>query len=182
MSVHDGYTQGYEDGREDGARVDLELTIEYDDVQAMLDDPKREARITGTVLAAELSPNPLTVKEGRFTLFDPDPSRVETWRMRYRMSLLSQEGRQYLFEGHKEIHTNGAGHAWPEMTTLYTTIGETDGSEPGKGMPGTGILHLRPVDFTRLLRSIKVLGVPHHKQGEYRRAFLELFASEMVHF
>jgi cholesterol oxidase len=181
MSVHDGYTQGYEDGREDGTRVDLELTIEYDDVQAMLDDPKREARITGTVLAAELSPNPLTVKEGRFTLFDPDPSRVETWRMRYRMSLLSQEGRQYLFEGHKEIHTNGAGHAWPEMTTLYTTIGETDGSQPGTGMPGTGILHLRPVDFTRLLRSIKVLGVPQRKQGEYRRAFLELFAREMVH-
>jgi len=191
MSVHDGYAQGYEDGREDGARVDLQLTIAYDDVQAMLDDPKREARITGTVQAAELSPNPLTVTEGRFTLFDPDPSRVETWCMRYRMSLLSQEGRQYLFEGHKEIHTNGIGHAWPEMTTLYTTIRETEGSAPGTGMPGaetpgtgmpgTGILHLRPIDFTRLLRSIKVLGVPHQKQGEYRRAFLELFVHEMVH-
>jgi cholesterol oxidase len=159
MSVHDGYAQGYEDGREDGARVDLQLTIAYDDVQAMLDNPKREARITGTVQAAELSPNLLTVTEGRFTLFDPDPSRVETWRMRYRMSLLSQEGRQYLFEGHKEIHTDGIGHAWPEMTTLYTTIRETEGSAPGAGMPGaetpgaglpgTGILHLRPIDFAR---------------------------------
>ena len=92
MSVHDGYAEGYEDGREDGARVDLQLTIEYDDVQAVLDDPKREARITGTVLAPELSPHPLTVTEGSFTLLDPDPSRVETWRMRYRMRLLSQEG------------------------------------------------------------------------------------------
>ena len=176
MSVHDGYAEGYEDGREDGARVDLLLTIEYDDIQAVLDDPEREARISGTVLAPELSPRPLTVTEGRFTLLDPDPSGVETWHMRYRMSLLSEEGRRYLFEGHKEIRTNGARHAWSEMTTLYTRIGEADGSEPG-----TGILHLKPADFTRLVRSIKVPDVPGRKQGEYRRAFLKLFAHEMVH-
>lgn len=177
MSVHDGYAEGYEDGREDDARVDLQLTIEYDNIQAVLDDPKREARITGTVLAPELSPRPLTVTEGRFTLFDPDLSHAETWQMRYRMSLLSQEGTRYLFEGHKEIRTRGAGHAWSEMTTLYTRIrAEADGSEPG-----TGILHLKPADFTRMVRSIKVSDVPRRKQGEYRRAFLELFAREMVH-
>jgi len=177
MSVHHGYAEGYEDGREDEARVDLYLTIEYDDVQAVLDDPKREARITGTVVAPELSPNPLTVTDGRFTLLDPDPSRVETWRMRYQMRLLSQEGERYVFDGHKEVRTNGARHAWSEMTTLYTQIrGTADGSEPG-----TGILHLKPADFARLVRSIKVSGVPHRKQGEYRRAFLGLFAHEMVH-
>ena len=110
-----------------------------------LDDPKREARVTGTVLAPELSARPLTVTEGSFTLLDPDPARVETWHMRYRMRLLSQEGKRYLFEGYKEIRTRGAGHAWSEMTTLYTTITEeADGAEPG-----TGILHLRPADFTQ---------------------------------
>ena len=176
MSVHDGYAEGYEDAREDGARVDLQLTIEYDDVQAVLDDPKREARITGAVLAPELSPHPLTVTEGSFTLLDADPSRVETWRMRYRMHLLSQEGARYLFEGHKEIRPHGAGHAWSEMTTLYTTISEeADGSQPG-----TGILHLKPADFTKLVASIRVSDVPRRRQGEYRRAFLELFAHEMV--
>jgi cholesterol oxidase len=176
MSVHDGYAEGYEDGREDDARVDLQLTIEYDDIQAALDDPKREAMITGTVLAPELSARPLVVTEGRFTLLDPDPSRVETWHMRYRMRLLSEEGKLYLFEGHKEIRTHGAGHAWSEMTTLYTTITGTDGSQPG-----TGILHLKPADFTRMVRSIKVLDVPRRDQGKYRRAFLELFAHEIVH-
>ncbi|MGH3251359.1 MAG: GMC family oxidoreductase, partial [Trebonia sp.] len=176
MSVHDGYAAGYEDGREDDARVDLRLTIAYDDVQEVLDDPKREAVISGTVLAPELSTRPLTVAEGRFTLLDPDPSRSDTWRMRYRMSLLSQEGKRYLFEGHKEIRTRGAGHAWSEMTTLYTTISEAGGPEPG-----TGILHLKPVDFTRLVHSIKVSEVSRRKQGEYRRAFLELFAHEMAH-
>src|ERR1700722_17381601 len=156
MSVHDGYAEGYEDGREDDARVDLLLTIEYDDAQAMLNDPKREARITGTVLAPELSPHPLAVTQGGFTLLDPDLSQVETWRMRYRMHLLSEEGSQYLFEGHKEIHARGAGHAWSEMTTLYTTIRETDGPEPGGSEPGTGILHRKALPFTTIGDSNKV--------------------------
>jgi len=183
MSVHSGYAEGYEDGREDDARVDLQLTIHYDDVQAMLDDPKREATITGTVLAPELSARPLTVTEGStFTLLDPDLSRVETWRMRYRMHLLSEEGRRYLFDGHKEIHSRGAGHAWSEMTTLYTMIREADAPEPDESEPGTGILHLKPADFTRMVRSIKVLEVPRREQQRaYRVAFLELFAHEMVH-
>ncbi|MGH3279394.1 MAG: GMC oxidoreductase, partial [Trebonia sp.] len=168
MSVHGGYAEGYEDGREDGARVDLELTIKYDDVQEVLDNPQREGRISGTVLAPELSERPLAVTEGRFTLFDPDPSQVETWRMRYRMHLLSEEGRRYLFEGHKEIRTREAGHAWAEMTTLYTKIGEVDGPVPGGSAPGTGILHLKPADFIRLVRGIKVRGVPHREQGEFR--------------
>jgi cholesterol oxidase len=196
MSVHDGYAEGYEDGREDDARVDLLLTIEYADVQAMLDDPTRKARITGTVLAPELSPGPLTVTEGSFTLLDPDLSQVETWRMRYRMRLLSAAGSRYLFDGYKEIHARGAGHAWSEMTTLYTTIRETggpetdgaepggpetDGAEPGGSAPGRGILHLKPADFTRMMHSIKVGGVPSREQREYRLAFLKLFAHEMVH-
>jgi len=176
MGVHGGYAEGYERGHEDGARVELQLTISYDDVDAVLDDPRREARISGSVLAPELSPHPLTVTEGRFTLLDPDPSRVETWHMRYRMSLLSQEGRRYLFDGHKMIRKHGARHAWSETTTLYARLGELDGPEPG-----TGILHLKPADFTGLVSSIAVRGVPRRKQGKYRRAFLELFADEMAH-
>jgi cholesterol oxidase len=175
MSVHGDYAAGYEDGRESGARVDLLLTIDYDDVQLMLDDPKHEAKITGTVLAPELSARPLVVAEGGFTLLEPDPSQVETWHMRYRMRLLSEEGKLYAFEGHKDVRSQEAGHAWSEMTTLYTTIGAMDGSEPG-----TGILHLKPADFTRLVRSIKVADVPRAQQDSYRQAFLELFAHEMV--
>jgi cholesterol oxidase len=142
----------------------------------VLDDPAREATITGTVLAPRLSSQRLTVTDGRFTLLEADPSRVETWHMRYRMTLLSQEGKRYLFEGHKEVREQGTRHAWSEMTTLYTTIGEENGPEPG-----VGILRLKPVDFTKLVRSIQVGDVPHRKQDEYRLAFLKLFAFEMVH-
>jgi cholesterol oxidase len=176
MRVHDGFTAGYDRGRADATHVEFLLTIEYDDLQAVLNDPGHEARITGTVLAPELSPHRLTVTEGRFTLLEPDPSRVETWHMRYRMNLLAEEGRQYFFEGHKEIRKSGARHAWSETTTLYTKLGELDGPEPGMG-----ILYLKPADFVKLVHSIAVRGVPRRQHGKYRRAFLALFADEIVH-
>ena len=176
MSVPDDYTAGYDRGKADSARVDLLITIEYDDIQAALNDPAREARITGTVVAPALSARRLTVTEGTFALFEPDPAQVETWHMQYRMTLRSDEGHQYSFEGHKVIREDGVRHAWSETTTLYTTITGADGQKPG-----TGILYLKPADLPKLIRSIKVDGVPRRQQGEYRRGFLELFADQMVH-
>ena len=68
------------------------------------------------------------------------------------------------------------------MTTLYTMIREADAPEPDESEPGTGILHRRWADFTRMVRSIKVLeGMLREQQRAYRVAFLELFAHEMVH-
>ena len=131
MSVPDDYTAGYDRGRADNARVDLLISIEYDDIQAALDDPAREARITGTVVAPALSARRLTVTEGSFALFDPDPAQVETWHMQYRMTLQAQEGKRYFFEGHKVIRENGVRHAWSETTTLYTTISGRDGAAAG---------------------------------------------------
>jgi cholesterol oxidase len=175
MGVPGDYTAGYDRGRDDNARVDLLISIEYDDIQAALNDPARQARITGTVVAPALSAHALTVVEGSFALFDPDPAQVETWHMQYRMTLQSQEGNRYSFEGHKVLREDGVRHAWSETTTLYTTITGPD------GQPGTGILYLKPADLPKLIRSIKVDGVPKRQQGEYRRGFLELFADEMVH-
>jgi cholesterol oxidase len=171
----DDFQEGYECGRADEALVEILVTIDYDDVHTMLNDPKKEGRISGTVLAPELSPHRLNVTEGRFKLFDPDLSQVETWYMRYRMNLRSEEGSRYSFEGYKVIRKHGARHAWGDTTTLFTKIKEVDGPKQG-----IGILHLQPMDFTRLLRTIGVQGVPRRKQTEYRSAFLELFAGEMV--
>jgi cholesterol oxidase len=215
MSVPDDYAEGYARGRDDGTSVELLLTIRYDDAQAMLNDPRRPARISGTVLAPELSPDPLTVTEGSFTLLAPDPSRAETWHMTYRMRLMPSggtaasaprgvpdavpsrgtppgpqantpdtrpaEGKCYSLEGHKVIRKHGTRHAWSETTTLYVTIAGLDGPDAAPPARGTGIVHLKPADFPRLLRGITVSGVPRARQEEYRRKFLELFGFEMVH-
>ena len=182
---HGGYTDGYERGRQDDSRVEIHVTISYDDINAVLLDPTRQARISGTVDAPALAPRPLTITEGRFTLFEPDPSRVETWHMRYQMTLRADDGERYRFEGHKDIRERGARHAWSDTTTLYTTISAVgsagDGSAGGEPAPGRGILSLKVTDLFRMIRSIRVEGAPDRERGRYRRAFLELFGGEMAH-
>jgi cholesterol oxidase len=175
MRVGGDFHGGHACGRDDGALVEVLLTIDYDDVQAVLNDPTRPAAIVGTVLAPELSPHRMTVTQGHFTLLDPDPSQPETWHMPYWMSLLAEDGKRYVFDGHKVIRKRGARHAWLDTTTLYTTIRELDG--PGRG---TGILRLQASDFARLLRTMNVRGVPLRKQREYRLAFGALFAGELA--
>jgi cholesterol oxidase len=217
MRVHEGYADGYARGRADGARVELHLTIAWADIHAVLADTTVPAAISGTVTAPDVSAAPLTVTEGRFTLLEPDPDRVEAWRMTYEMTLLAQDGTRYRFDGHKNIREHGARHAWSDTTTLYSRLtelspntedspdtedsriagaGEADetrgmggkgevghvaGTEPGSQEPGIGVLHLRLADLTRLIASIRVQGAEPGWQGHYRRAFLELFAGEMVH-
>jgi cholesterol oxidase len=216
MRVPEGYADGYARGRADGARVELHLTIAWADIHAVLADTTVPAAVSGTVTAPELSPGPLAVEQGRFTLVEPDPDRAEAWHMTYEMTLRAQDGTRYRFDGHKNIREHGAQHAWSDTTTLYSRITELspdtkdsriagageageirgtgekgevghpegtgpNGTGPGSQEPGTGVLHLRLADLTRLIRSIRVQGAQPGWQGHYRRAFLELFAGEMVH-
>src|SRR5262249_14186711 len=153
--VRNDFQRGYDYGRADGTLVQILVTIDYDDVLALLNNPGQSAKISGTVFAPQLSPHRLTVTAGRFTLLSRDVSQPETWQMRYNMNLLTEEGKRYALNGHKVIRKQGARRAWRDTTTLYTTLAEPDGTELG-----TGILHLRPIDFTRLVRTIDVCGVP----------------------
>jgi cholesterol oxidase len=175
MHVQEDFREGFDQGRDDGAMIEFFLTIVYDDVRAVLGDTRHDAKISGTVLAPELSPHRLIVTSGAFTLLDPDPAQVETWHMRYRMELLAEEGKRFLIDGYKVIRKRGARHAWSDTTTLYVTIKEVNGTASGRG-----ILHLQPTEFARLLRSINVHGVSRRKRIEYHLAFLELFAGKLV--
>ena len=170
------FREAYERGRDLGALVELRLTIDYDDVQALLDAPSKEASISGTMLAPELSPHRLTITDGTFSLLEQDPSQAETWHMRYTMNLVAEDTKRYVFDGYKVIRRHGARHAWSDTSTLYATISELDGPKAG-----VGILHLRPADFGRLLRTIEVKGVPSLQRTKYRWAFMRLFAGEMIH-
>jgi cholesterol oxidase len=174
MRASGGFREGHARGRDDGALVQVLLTIAYEDIQAVLNDPGCHAAISGTVLAPEISPHRMTVTQGRFTLLDPDPSQPETSHMRYRMDL-AEDGKRYAFDGHKVIRKRGTRHAWSDTTTLYTTIRELNG--PGHG---TGILRLQAADLARLLRTLDVRGVPLRKQAEYRLAFGAFFGGEMA--
>lgn len=149
------YQNGFDRGQADNSPFEFTLTIESEDLDAMMSNPAHEARMVGTVTAPALSPQPLTVAQGVFNLFTVDATNVDTHNMRYRMTMTTVAGRPFYFEGFKVTHPDFLFAVWPATTTLYITV--YDG--PGVQAPilGKGILHIAPEDFARQLTTMKVI-------------------------
>ena len=137
------------------AEMSFTLTIASDDLDAMLTQSDHAARMAGTVTCPALSAEPLTISNGRFGLFVADPARVDARDMVYRMTLNAADGRSWFFHGVKLITKTSLLEAWPQTTTLYTTVfaSEADGAPV---IVGKGILHIQPADFARQLATIEV--------------------------
>ena len=80
------------------------------------------ARLSGTVVAPELSPHRLTVEHGTFRLLVPDPTHVETWHMFYEMTLRTEDDTRYRFFGFKLLRERSGLYAWHDTSTLFVTI------------------------------------------------------------
>ena len=83
--------------------------------------------MAGTVVAPALSSKPLTVSNGIFNLFVVNPDEVETRNMRYRMTLVSEEGRRWYFDGFKVVHESPVLDVWHDTTrsTSHSTRAAT---------------------------------------------------------
>lgn len=130
------------------------LTVASDDLDAMLHDEAHVAAIYGTVTCPGLSPQPLSVADGRFNLFVKDPARVDTRLMVYRMVMRSAEGGEYYFHGVKTITDSPAIDAWAQTTTLAVTV--CAGGDEGGARLGSGTLHIAPLDFITQMRTVEV--------------------------
>ena len=53
-------------------------------------------------------PTAWSSSKGTFTLFDPDPDRVQTSHMRYEMTLVGEDGRRFRLSGHKTLRHGSA--------------------------------------------------------------------------
>ena len=149
------YQRGYDQGQTDNSPFQFTLTIASEDLDDMISNPAHEAPMVGTVLAPAISPQPLTVAEGRFNLFTVDANNVDTHNMRYRMNMVSEDGHTYYFEGFKVTHPDLVFKVWPATSTLYITI--YDGASAASPILGKGILHIAPEDFARQLTTMKVI-------------------------
>lgn len=155
VNTTDTYEHGYDVGQAENSKLEFILTITSGDLNDMLTNSEHRARLSGTVTASALSPNPLAVSEGVFNLFVDNPDKVDTRNMWYRMCLTSEEGRTFFFEGFKEVDDTLVLHAWQQTTTLYVTI--YDGVGAGKQSLGKGILRIAPADFARQMTTMRVL-------------------------
>jgi cholesterol oxidase len=147
------FATGEAQGKAAGNALQFTLTIRGDDVQKMLAEPGHEAQMAGTVTAPALSPHPLTVSNGIFNLFVENPDQVETRNMRYRMTLVSEEGKTWYFDGFKVIHEGPVLDIWPDTSTLYVTLQSGDSNGP---VVGRGVLHIEPADFARQMTTMQV--------------------------
>ncbi len=141
-------------GETDGSRIEFVLTIDIDDLPAMIEDAATPGRVSGTVVAPVLSPRRLRVVDGSFRLAQVDHTHVDTSHMLYSLGLVADDGRGFTFEGHKVLHDRFGLDVWSDTTTLYVTIRD-DAGEP----VAAGVMRIAPGDFARQLSTMRVTGV-----------------------
>ena len=149
--VTDDFAKGSTQGKQDGSSFEFVLTVISDDLNDLLSNPDHPARLVGTVIAPALSPQPLSVSQGQFRLLVTDPAQVDVRLMKYNMSLTSEEGKTYVFDGTKIIRNDGILNIWHDTSTLYITISDPSGALLGKGM-----LAIEAEDFLHQMTTLKV--------------------------
>ncbi len=173
--VKDDYQRAEEQGKESDSSMQFTLTVQADDVNALIDKPEHVATIVGTVSSRALSAEPLTVDDGTFNLFITNPEGVDVRNMEYRLKLDSVEGKSYYFHGFKKVDDSCVTELWPQTTTLYVTV--YDGPDKSAPVFGKGILHIEPLDFARQMTTMKAINAPDLKtQVEALARFGTFFA------
>ena len=140
-------------GRATDQPLSFELTIRTDNLHRLSSDPAHPATISGSVICAALSAQPMRVLRGDFHLLPIDPEHVETWRMTYDM-VLEREGGPLHFNGFKVLHQRTGSRWWDDVTTLFVTVRQ---GENGEGdLLAQGTLRLDLEDLMWQGASVKV--------------------------
>ena len=154
--VKDDYHRAEMRAKKDNSHFQFTLTIMSSDLNDLLTHEAHKARMLGTVIAPALSAEPCMVSDGEFQLLTDNKNNIATRNMLYRMKLNTADGRQYFFEGYKEIMQDEGLDVWPDTTTLYISV--YDGKDANSPVVGRGILHIEPKDFVRQLTTLQVTG------------------------
>jgi len=165
-------------GKAENSKFEFTLTVLSEDVRKMLENEEHKARLFGTVNASALSDKPLMVTEGIFNLFVKYPDDANIQRMRYRMKLHAQDGKNYYFEGFKLVRHASIFSIWGDTTTLYITV--YDGENENAPVLGKGIIKIRLWDFLKQMRTLKVINAAGKFEAlKYTAKFGKFFTSKL---
>ena len=151
LSYEEANTQGENQGND----FTFVLTIMSDDVETFLQDPNHESAMIGTVNCSLLSSSTISVHNGFFNLFVKDNSQVDTLLMKYRMAMHTEEGKDYYFQGFKEIKDDPGFDSWDDLTTLFVNIYQ--GLDAAGELVAKGILKIKIPDFKKQMQTIKAI-------------------------
>ena len=133
-------------GRETNGALAVQLTISAANLDEFVTSPAHQTKADGFVdspLVGGKSP----VTGGVVNLFvdAADPAKKN---MKYRLPFTGADGNDYTLVGFKDINGQTLASAWPETTTLYTTLLSGRVAEGATGpIVASGIIVIRPEDF-----------------------------------
>ena len=165
--------------RMSGAGFEFTLSVVIENLEALLKNPDYPGTLVGTATAEALSGSPMVVTGGTFRLGVPDPVRVNTHLMLYRMTLTTEEGRQFLFRGRKLLKAGVDPMPWSDTTTLFYDV--HDGNADDSPVVMSGTLKIMPDDLLIQLTTLQAVNANDlfdAKAAELR--FQERFAAEVV--
>jgi cholesterol oxidase len=178
------YATGQKLGATQGIGLAFHLTINTDDVDAFIADPRHAAVAQGYVDCDALG-GKLPVESGLFNLFVDEGTRHR--RMLYRLYFSDATGRPLTLAGFKDVRPGPITAVWPETSTLYTRmlnghVAVRDGGAASTGdVVGSGILRIRVPDFAWQLTTFRVDGPSWGRRLKALDDFGQLFLAELWH-
>lgn len=152
-------------GREDRTTLHFRLTMEIDDLDAFLADPRRTARARGWIRCEAIGGR-LDVESGVFNLFAA-AGEPGVRHMLYRMFFRDPMGRPLTLSGRKVVRNDRGADLWPDTSTLHTKLlggHVSPDDEPHAEIVAAGIMRITPRGFLKLLTTVRHTA-PSHPTG-----------------
>ena len=142
----------------DGLDLSLVLTIESDDLDALLNKPQHQATILGSAIAPQLSTQPMLIRAGTFSSHVEAQAPHDVRTHVYRMQLCTKDGRIYHLAGYKALHQveADAQALLRDGTTLHATLHQ--GPDETSPVLAQGLLRSSIAGFARQLSTLRILG------------------------
>src|SRR5437762_2270553 len=135
--------------------------------------------LTGT-FSNGMPGSPFMVLQGDFQLFNHDPSAPDQANLTYDFDMMGTNGDIIHFNGKKLVNpsvTLNPLRTWGATSTLYVTLTRQSGSVVGKG-----VLHIKPADFVKELKTFTAVGPTTLTRLESARRFLSYFTGQVTRF
>jgi len=174
------FKKGFEQGKKDGTYLMFHLTIEAEDIDAFVDDPRREAVARGWVRCDALG-GKLAVERGIFNLF-VDTDDPDLKRMLYRLHFADGTGHPLTLSGFKLVKDDPGLDLWSDTSTLYTRIlaGHVDAAADASAeVVATGIITIHLVDFAEQLTTFRSRGGSLGDRARALEKFGRLFLGDL---
>jgi uncharacterized protein (DUF362 family) len=146
------FEEGEKKGREQGHSLSFDAVIEIESVSDFIKLSGQEAKLSGTISYKPLGQN-LTIRDGVFTLFRPDPVSG-TRQMTYSFWFTGSDGKDTFLHGYKVIRDDPGVDVLEDMTRLFTRL--YHGRQVSGAPIGSGILTFRLLDLPSMVASLQV--------------------------